>query len=81
MLSPQRIIAGGGVMKAPGLIEMIRPKVQMLLNGYVRHEAVIDRIDEFIVPPALGDRSGRLGAIALAEQACRKLKQDSPAKD
>jgi len=69
MLSPQKIIAGGGVMKTSGLIEMIRPRVQKILNGYVRHEKIIGGIDDFIVLPALGDRSGRLGAIALAEKA------------
>jgi fructokinase len=67
MLSPQKIIAGGGVMKSPGLIEMIRPRVQKLLNGYVQHEQLLEKIDDFIALPELGDRSGRLGAIALAQ--------------
>lgn len=69
MISPQRIIAGGGVMKTPGLIEMIRFRVSGLLNGYVRHHMILDEMDKYIVPPELGDRSGVCGALALAEQA------------
>ena len=69
MISPKRIIAGGGVMKTPGLIEMIRPRVRKLLNGYVKHEMILEKIDEYIVPPGLGDRAGACGALALAERA------------
>jgi fructokinase len=67
-LSPQRIIMGGGVMKGPGLLAMIRSEVQDLLNGYVQAPEILDDIDDYIVPPALGDRAGVLGAIALAQR-------------
>lgn len=67
-LSPQRIIMGGGVMEQRYLFPMVRQRVQELLNGYLQAEAIQSRIDEYIVPPALGNRSGVLGAIALAEQ-------------
>jgi fructokinase len=39
-----------------------------LLNGYIQLPVILERIDEYIVPPALGDRAGVLGAIALAGQ-------------
>ncbi len=68
LLSPQRIIMGGGVMEQAHLFPMIRSKVQELLNGYVQSPAILEQIDEYIVPPGLGSRSGVLGAIALAEQ-------------
>jgi len=68
-LSPQRIILGGGVMEGPGLLPMIREKVQELLNGYVQAAAITEEIEGFIVRPALGDRAGVLGAIALAARA------------
>ena len=68
-LSPQRIIVGGGVMHQPGLIERIRQNVQSLLNGYVQDPQIERLIDSYIVLPGLGDQSGVLGAIALAEQA------------
>jgi fructokinase len=44
----------------------VRRRVQELLNGYIRHEMILERIDQYIVAPALGGRSGVLGAIALA---------------
>jgi fructokinase len=42
-----------------------------LLNGYVQSPAILERIDEYIVPPALGGEAGVLGAFALAEMALR----------
>lgn len=69
LLSPQRIILGGGVMHQTQLFPMIRSKLQASLNGYVQHPAILDNIDSYIVPPALGDRAGVLGAIALGIQA------------
>jgi len=68
-LSPQRIVLGGGVMRQTQMFPMIRVEFTRLLHGYVRHPAVEERIGEYIVGPKLGDRSGILGALALAEQA------------
>jgi fructokinase len=65
-LSPQRVILGGGVMQRAELFIAIRKKVQVLLNGYVTSAALLGGIDAYIVPPALGDRTGVLGALALA---------------
>jgi len=64
-LAPQRIIIGGGVMQRSNMFPTVRRKVQELLNGYVPHDTILNHIDEYIVPPALGGRSGMLGAIAL----------------
>jgi fructokinase len=64
--SPQRIILGGGVSQHPGLIQDVRCKVRQFLNGYLRSSMLMERIDEYILPPALGNRSGGLGAIAMA---------------
>jgi fructokinase len=74
VLSPQRIILGGGVMYQRHLFPLIRQKVKRLLNGYIQSPLILERIEEFIVPPGLGDRSGVLGAIALAEQTREKTK-------
>lgn len=67
-LSPERIILGGGVMDQAHLFPLVRQKVQQQLNGYVQSPAILDKIDQYIVPPVLGNRAGILGAIALAEQ-------------
>lgn len=67
-LSPQRIILGGGVMQAPQLLPLIRAEVQTLLNGYIQSPEILARIEQYIVPPALGGQAGVLGAIALAER-------------
>jgi fructokinase len=70
-LSPQRIILGGGVMQQTGLFQMVRRNVQQLLNGYLQVPAILEQIDQYIVPAALGSRAGVLGAIALAKRAIR----------
>ncbi len=69
VLSPQRIILGGGVAQHAGLFPSIRRRVQSLLNGYLQAPAVLEAIDAYVVPAALGPRAGVLGAIALAQQA------------
>ena len=63
--SPQKIILWGGVMHQEQLFDMVRKKVQEFLNGYVHHEMIREKIDEYIVPPALGEEPGILGAIRL----------------
>lgn len=64
--SPQRIVLGGGVPEHPGLHDSVRRKVQQHNHGYIQSSMIQDRIDEYIVPPSLGNRSGGLGAIAMA---------------
>ncbi len=64
-LPPQRIVLGGGIMGRAFLFPIIRSRVLELMNGYVSHPG-LQGIGEYIVPPALGSRSGSLGAIALA---------------
>jgi fructokinase len=58
IVSPQRVIVGGGVAKRPGLLQLADVRLRERLAGYVSAPE--------IVPPALGDRSGVLGAIELA---------------
>jgi fructokinase len=67
-LSPQRIVMGGGVMEQAHLFPLIRKEVAALLNGYIRATEILEAVDSYIVPPGLGDRSGRLGALAMAER-------------
>lgn len=65
--SPRRIVLGGGVMQKSFLFPMIREKVKDLLQDYIQSPMVHERIEEYIVPPALGKKAGVLGAIALAK--------------
>jgi fructokinase len=68
-VSPQRIVVGGGVMAQAQLFAHVRSEVQQLLNGYVQTSAILEHIDRYIVPPALGARAGILGGIALAARS------------
>ncbi len=69
VLSPTRVVLGGGVMERAHLFPEVRRQVRALLGGYVQSQAVLEGIDGYIVPPALGRRAGVLGAIALALEA------------
>jgi fructokinase len=69
VLSPERIIVGGGVGRRPGLLELVRSEVLSLVNGYLDDPAVNGDIESYIQVPALGSRAGVLGALALAQLA------------
>jgi fructokinase len=66
VLSPQRIIIGGGVMNQTSLLERIRDKTMPLLNNYAVSEEITKNTESYIVSPALSDKSGVLGAILMA---------------
>ncbi|WP_408590951.1 ROK family protein [Novosphingobium sp.] len=66
---PDRLIFGGGVMKAPGLIEAVRTRTEAALNGYINYPRFDPGLKAYIVAPGLGDDAGITGAIALARQA------------
>lgn len=68
-LSPERIILGGGIMQQTRLFSMVRLEVKKLLNGYLQVPALLEQIDNYIVPAALGSRAGLIGAIELAKKA------------
>lgn len=65
-LSPRRIVLGGGVMQRESLFPAIRAELSRA-NGYVQAKALVEEMDSYVVPPQLGNRSGVLGALALAE--------------
>ena len=64
--SPERVIAGGGVLERPGLRSMVASELRDLVAGYLQTPLLSEHIEEYLVAPALGDRAGVLGAIALA---------------
>lgn len=72
MLSPKKIILGGGVMHQKQLFPLIRAKVQQSLNGYVSSDSLLADMDNYIVPPGLGDNAGLCGALALGLAALER---------
>lgn len=66
VLSPEKIILGGGVMEQKSLFPLIRRNVKQLLNNYIQRVEITEKIEQYIVPPKLGKQAGLLGAIALA---------------
>ena len=73
--SPRRIVVGGGVMHHADLFPLVRRNVRQFLNGYIQSPQIIESIDQYIVPPALGNHAGVLGAIALAIDSTEQQKQ------
>jgi fructokinase len=71
-LSPKKIILGGGVMQREFLFPKVHQRVRELLNGYVASKSLMENIDDYILPPGLGNQAGSLGAIALAMQMDEK---------
>jgi fructokinase len=65
-VAPRRIIIGGGVAAGnPWLHQALRAALLDSLAGYPPSNR-INADPHFISPPALGDRAGSLGAVALA---------------
>lgn len=54
-------------MEQAQLFPLIRQKVRKNLNGYIASPVINGPLDEYIVPPGLGRRSGILGAMAMAK--------------
>lgn len=73
---PERMIFGGGVMKAPGMIEQLRVLTRDKLAGYIAEWD--ENLTHRIVPPALGDLAGIAGAIELGRRALDAKKTGEP---
>lgn len=65
VLSPQKIILGGGVMHQKQLLPLIHKEVKAQLAGYIVTRELED-IEHYIVLPALKDNQGIMGALKLA---------------
>ncbi len=65
ILSPEKIILGGGVMQQNQLFDLIRKKVKGNLNGYIYKDEILKNIEDYIVYPKLGQDAGIIGAIAM----------------
>jgi fructokinase len=67
ILSPQRIVMGGGIMQQETLLPLVRQGVTQLVHGYIAKRQLDGEIDHYIVRPQLGGHSGVLGAILIAK--------------
>lgn len=68
ILSPQRIVLGGGIMHQEQLLPLIHREVTRQLNGYL-HTDELAAIERYIVPYSLHDDQGIMGCLKLAMNA------------
>ena len=67
IVSPQRLIIGGGVMHQRHLLPRTRQACAQALHGYLPWLNTPSDFETYIVAPGLGDRAGVTGALCLAE--------------
>ncbi len=68
VLSPQRIVLGGGVFQQAHLLPRVRRRLADVLAGYVRRAEVTTDLDSYVVAPHFGQDAGLMGAFALAQR-------------
>jgi fructokinase len=68
ILSPKKIILGGGVMNQKQVFPYLYQYLQEFLNEYVE----LPELSDYIVSPGLGNDAGITGAIILAQQALQE---------
>ena len=68
ILSPERIIIGGGVAHQEQMMPLIRKEVERQMGGYITAKGMQD-LENYIVLPSLNDNQGILGALKLAMDA------------
>jgi fructokinase len=66
VLSPQRILMGGGIGLRPGLAELVTNLVGRELAGYFAYLDSPERLSGYVRRPDLGANAGLFGAAALA---------------
>lgn len=71
MHMPDRLVFGGGVMQAPGLVGALRRQTEALLGGYVADARLDPGLEHYLVRPALDGDAGITGAIALGREVLR----------
>lgn len=64
--APERIVFGGGVMQAPGLLDRIRVRLAETMNGYMAPAAPLE---DFVCASFMTGEAATRGALILAGQA------------
>jgi fructokinase len=67
MLSVERLVFGGGVMKDAAMLSRVRAATHAFLQGYLPPLKGRESLDQYIVAPALGARSAITGALLMAQ--------------
>ena len=73
LLSPERIVLGGGVMHQTHVMDLIRKETLRMVNKYIDTEELSD-IENYIVLPSLNDNQGILGCAKLGMDALTAAK-------
>lgn len=68
ILSPKKIILGGGVMHQKQVFLSIYKNLKDLLNHYIS----LPELEDYLVSPGLGDNAGITGSLLLAFQALQE---------
>lgn len=68
LLSPERIILGGGVAHQEQLLPLVRKEVERQMGGYITGKGM-SHLDQYITLPSLNDNQGVLGCLKLAMDA------------
>jgi len=67
--SPHRIVLGGGAGGLPAIRSRSIRALRSSLAGYPSVESLASKLEEYVVGPGLGGRSGLLGALRMAQLA------------
>ena len=62
ILSPKKIILGGGVMHKKNVLPAVHKYTKEFLNDYIQKDEVTKNIDSYIITPGLGDNAGIVGS-------------------
>ncbi|GBU11378.1 fructokinase [Erysipelotrichaceae bacterium] len=68
VVSPEKIILGGGVMKREHLYPLVRKYFLEYINGYIDFEALGVTMDTYIIAPQMPDYSATYGCVELAKR-------------
>ena len=71
ILSPQKIILGGGIMRQAQLFPLVRKYVLENINEYIDTKE-LRNINSYICPASLNGNEGVIGALKLADMAAAK---------
>ncbi len=76
--SCERVVFGGGVMSGGALLPRVRVATERLLAGYLPGAPWRGGLERFITAPVLGERSGIIGALRLAQEATLRPSESAP---